>query len=300
MSEQGIERTMLKLELGKKYITRNGAWTAGPIEKNTSHDNMPYKAKFFNIETGKECDEIVYRHQGHYWVFNDDGYFCNPVEHEYDLVSEYTEEAKVFKIEAGKRYITRSGKITQPVQVDPIRNQPFMAKIGGDTKWYSPNGYWLNERDQSEHDLVEEFVEGNSKLTLPLKFDKKYVTRDGTIVEMTDDFSVDDALFYARGDQYSGYYIIENGRYNGNYKNDPMYPGHIVADYIEPDTKAEAPRAVKKNPIKYSNLKFYEAWELAKETKKRYRFKGQDWIEFPNVSVTKDTFNKEEWELERG
>jgi hypothetical protein len=291
------EDKVFKIEVGKRYTSRDGSWVSGPVEKHPSQDG--YRAKFFRLDDGTENNEMFYEHQSGYWWFSEEGSFNVPSnKNPYDLVKEYTEE-KIFKVEAGKRYYTRNGGITEAVNIDDESSQPFTAKVYNKDnryqgfKWFNENGHWLKERGESEWDLVKEYEEKKT-LTLPLQVGKKYLTKGSKVVEAT---KLDKDINIRLGNYW---YDTKTGKFLG-YENDDDYEDHIVSDYIEDSSELPKPEAKqeKKKPIKYSDLTFYEAWSLAKETKKRYRLKGSEWLEFPNVKVNKETFAKIEWEVEK-
>jgi ribosomal protein L27 len=268
----------MKLEVGKKYLNRDGKIVL--ITEKT--DDIIYEF----------TDGInTYLRNGNFWQ---DGESNGK-----DLVSEYTED-KVFKIEAGKRYYTRTGKITEPVEYkessDWGKDYPIYAKVKGDVGFYfTTEGRRLTKQETPE-DLVKEYEE-KKKLTLPLQVGKKYVTVEGDILKIEKHKHFDYIVqgVNDRG-EFRMYYYLKTGEAN---IEECKYS--LVSDYIEDSSELPKPEAKKekKNPIKYSDLTFYEAWSLAKETKKRYRLKGSEWLEFPNVKVNKETFAKIEWEVEK-
>lgn len=48
------------------------------------------------------------------------------------------------KIEKNKRYVTRDGRVTSPLRVEPepIAGQPWTAELDGVTRNWSPDGRW--------------------------------------------------------------------------------------------------------------------------------------------------------------
>ena len=61
------------------------------------------------------------------------------------------------KIEAGKRYVTRDGRTTGPLRVDPdpIAGQIWIAELDGMERNWSPDGSWGPSSLQLGLDLVK-------------------------------------------------------------------------------------------------------------------------------------------------
>jgi hypothetical protein len=284
------EDKVFKIEVGKYYISRDGEYKIGPVQEKGNDKEFPFFAKYKSLKTQDETS----------WWLTSDGRWDNYKDQDYrDAVAEYTEE-KTFKVEAGKRYYTRNGKITEPVEykesIDWGKDYPIYAKVKDDVGFYfTIEGRRLNSHETPE-DLVKEYEE-KKKLTLPLEVGKKYVTVEGEVLTIENHKSLGHIVQGVDNlGQFRMYYFRETGEPNiGECKYS------LVSDYIEDSSelpKSKASKKEKKKPIKYSDLTFYEAWSLAKETKKRYRLKGSEWLEFPNVKVNKETFAKTEWEVE--
>ena len=283
------EDKVFKIEAGKYYISRDGNYKIGPVQEKGNDLAFPLFAEYKSLKT----------EQTYNWWLTSSGRWDDYKDQDYrDAVAEFKEE-NVFKLEEGKRYYTRNGGITDPVQADSGNKQPFYAVVHNKDnknqglKWFNKNGQWLTEGPESEWDLVKEYEE-KKKLTLPLEVGKKYVTNEGKVIEA---IKLDSDINMLVGKYW---YDPKNGKFLG-YENDNDYEDYIVADYIEDEVKIPkmGAKKEKKKPIKYSDLTFYEAWSLAKETKKRYRLKGSEWLEFPNVKVNKETFALNNWEVEK-
>tara|TARA_R110000868_G_scaffold66014_4_gene196979 strand:- start:1113 stop:1787 length:675 start_codon:yes stop_codon:yes gene_type:complete len=222
------------------------------------------------------------------------------------------------KLELGKRYVTREGIITKPIAKSSglWPGYDFSATITGVTYDFNESGLRINLKESPE-DLVSEYVSEEQKptLTLPLVVGKKYITKDGSVLKANSIYEHTETKedIYCSGADFSGgfwrpvadavfggYYNINTGRYNGEESKNDSFGGHIVADFVESKAVKVAPKAKeKKAPIRWNNLTFIQAWELARDTKKRYRLKGNDWLVFPQIKINKEMFQQKEWEVER-
>jgi len=287
VSALGIGKMAIKLEIGKRYVTRGGDIT-GPLSDGGGSPGSPYDFKDRNTN----CSYII---TGNYW---DNGKSCPK-----DLIKEYIEEgAAVFKLEEGKQYITKDGKYyTEPftpknrssgkIEAYYIATFSIVDNKKSSTWNYFPNGNWVGEPD-SGYSLVAEYVP-KSQITLPLKTGNKYVAKNGLVIEIA---VVSAGIAEgSHNNEFVMYYFANTGLPNIE-NTDYM----LVSDFVgkKYTTKKASPKE-KKKPIKYDNLKFLEAWEFAKETKKRYRFKDGEWLVYPEVKITKEQFEKDEWELEK-
>jgi hypothetical protein len=143
----------IELEVGKRYITRDGSEYTAPLEQLTSnfgHLDYYYIATTYEIGTNRSVATRTWVYNGS-WVMN--------LEHELDLVAEYNpEEIKmigkvIVNIEAGKTYRTRGGK---EVTLEPWDEYTLTGT----------NGFLYNKSltgsvysyEHSEFDIVEEVV----------------------------------------------------------------------------------------------------------------------------------------------
>ncbi len=64
------------------------------------------------------------------------------------------------KLEVGKKYVNRVGKVIEIVQKDEDVNWPYVDS-NGDT--YEEQGYFCDGTSWSENDLIEEYIEDSTK-----------------------------------------------------------------------------------------------------------------------------------------
>jgi len=64
------------------------------------------------------------------------------------------------KLEVGKKYVNRAGKVIEIVQKDKDVNWPYVDS-NGDT--YEEHGYFCDGTSWSENDLIEEYIEDSTK-----------------------------------------------------------------------------------------------------------------------------------------
>jgi hypothetical protein len=195
------------------------------------------------------------------------------------------------ELEEGKRYLNRNGQIIGPVHKrDEEKAYPFIYKAD----IYTKNGRYFNDGQESQYDLVSEYIEEKH---MKIEIGKRYKTRGGKIsgpVERSNGTWGKNFPFMVKIG-LSTYDFTENGERLLNQKT----PEDLVSLYEE-DVKKEPPVKKKANkPVKYNNLRFIEAYELAKQTSKQYRFKNGDWITFPEVKIQKEQFEKAEWEVKK-
>jgi len=154
------------LEVGKRYVTRNGRVT-GPIYEVP----MPGCIHSFACVIG----ENTYTYTAH-------GAFFHGHVSQDDLVKEYIEQpaAKKFIVELGKRYVARNGKVSAPVQKWSSPNYPFMAYFDGVTRTFTDQGSVAHHYPDS-YDLVAEYIEAPAAKPFTIEVGKRYLTRDGMV-----------------------------------------------------------------------------------------------------------------------
>lgn len=86
------------------------------------------------------------------------------------------------KIEVGKKYRTRDGRVATVLRIRNDNTFPFEIQIEGENAYdaFTEDGTYWPLRSKHRFDLVEEIPEG-----LVFKVGKKYVQRNGDIVECT-------------------------------------------------------------------------------------------------------------------
>lgn len=282
-----------KIELGKRYVTRDGKYYTYAIVTSTANSQFPYAATLYKKETGNRHLHFTYTESGSH-----DG----RTESSCDLVAEYIPE-KPLELEIGKTYRSRDGKLTTKI-ISESSNKDNYDFISDSHYHFQKNGSFHSKKVGSFSyplDLVEEVVSGESQkiLTLPLVVGKKYVAKDGQIVTVTET-KYETTRGMTRLCKYNTdtWYVQESSGKFDRADLDCENDYDLISDYIEEPKQIEhTPEPPK--PTKYKNLKFLEAWSLAKETGKRYRCKGHKWLVFPQVVITKELFKKQEWEVEK-
>jgi hypothetical protein len=79
------------------------------------------------------------------------------VDSDWDIVSEYQETVVAeIRLEAGKRYTMRNGKITGPLVHVPENHYPFIDPSDHDRSWLA-NGYAVLSHPESEWAIVSEY-----------------------------------------------------------------------------------------------------------------------------------------------
>lgn len=135
-----------KIEVGKRYKTRDGTVTG---------------------------DLLTFTEDGR-WKFNGGG------EDPLDLIEEVKEEPKLLKLEVGKRYKTRGGGVTEPLELSDDssakKGHPFSANIDNHFWTLTENGRCWD----SELELIEEIKEEPVKI-FEIEAGKSYKTRNGKI-----------------------------------------------------------------------------------------------------------------------
>lgn len=129
-----------KLEKGKKYTRRDGK-IVGPLEAYSWHATATYAFHF----------------HGDAWTTNGE-WFAGSTNYR-DLVAEYVEpapsaEPAPFRLEVGKKYTRRDGRIAGPIKPRVSAVYPF--EFDGFT-WAECGAYYLGTTDY--RDLVSEYVE---------------------------------------------------------------------------------------------------------------------------------------------
>jgi hypothetical protein len=162
----------MSLEVGKKYITFNGAIV-------TVDDHITDAEHYAFMCTVNDDDfvhqEVAFTLDGFYW--------SSKKGHKWNIVSEAP-----FKLEAGKTYKTRNGLVTTPLahDADVDHAYRFRGLAGGTPRTWTIEGKWLNSNDgDHENDLVEEYLEEEDNV-VQLKAGIKYTTRAGDTVMLHD------------------------------------------------------------------------------------------------------------------
>ena len=83
------------------------------------------------------------------------------------------------KLEAGKRYVLRDGRVTEPMQYESARvDLPWFAMVGIEpVRWASDTGEWYLCDAKSQYDCITEYVEEAAPVT----------GLSGTVKEITTD-----------------------------------------------------------------------------------------------------------------
>jgi hypothetical protein len=217
------------------------------------------------------------------------------------------------KLTLGKRYKTRDGRLTSPLRRNNDRSQiaeGYVYRVdysdNSGTGSYTKKGFLWNTETKDHLDLVEEVAD----TSLKIEVNKFYRTRHGkkiNVVQISGN-KISGNMTYcvlACGDGNNiQSYTIEGFYYDQT--NGPMLSDwDLISEWDEDDKPEPIKKPVEKAPkakprkIRYNNLLFLEAYEFAKETNKRYRFKDSEWLTFPEVKITKEQFDKPEWELEK-
>lgn len=127
---------VLQLEIGKRYIRRDGEIT-GPIGKSSASIRYPF---------WDSLNDYSYTSTGHLWV-------CK-TETTKDLVEEYVETEIPFEIGVGKVYINGYGDASAPiVQVD---NTEYCFKDPSIRRYFNKHGYLMNGTPDDKRNLVKE------------------------------------------------------------------------------------------------------------------------------------------------
>lgn len=142
----------IELEVGKRYVTRDGSEYTAPLEQLTNGflGSFVYIATTYKIGTEASIATRTWTYGGS-WTSNG--------ENELDLIAEYNpEEIKmigkvVVNIEAGKTYRTREGK---EVTLEPWDEYPLTGSNGFIYCKSLTGSVYANEH--SEFDIVEEVV----------------------------------------------------------------------------------------------------------------------------------------------
>lgn len=159
----------MKIEVGKRYVTRNGNRTR-KMEMDPGYDRYPFTA---DVETRGSVKRCTWTPTGEYY---------RDLVHDLDLVAEYTgpdftlveecaedkKEEKEMKIDLGKRYVTRDGSITGKMGENTSSaclSWPFRAYIEKPERLYqcskswAANGNFIDDGKSHSLDLVAEYVE---------------------------------------------------------------------------------------------------------------------------------------------
>lgn len=171
---------MVKLEVGKKYICRNGN-VVGPLVPNNS--DCPYERERHPF--ADESFHITWTDIGTYWWSLGSSISESP----WDIVSvvEETTEEKV-RLEEGKRYVLRDGRVTGPMHAKEHRTYNWWAGVEGFILSWTDDGKFRAWMDASAQDVVSEYVEAveepqlkEPQLKLKLEEGKRYVCRNGDV-----------------------------------------------------------------------------------------------------------------------
>lgn len=161
----------LRMELGKRYVTRDGRITEPAAETKALSSEV--RAKYpFTVRIGRL--EEFYKGNGSYDMGRQEMPYC------LDLVREYDDETPMppviqgldaqiraamgLQLEVGKRYVTRSGHVTEPMTATSStlvsRKYPFSTTVNGGFHVFKANGSWnMNNADlPCDLDLVSEHV----------------------------------------------------------------------------------------------------------------------------------------------
>jgi len=123
------------------------------------------------------------------------------------------------KIEVGKKYRTRDGKVAEITSISDRDAYPVAGDVGGELEVWTAQGVFLRSADESDLDLIEEVVDGQSPGALKIEVGKKYRTRNGVVVLIDREGHPEapscDAEFY----QFSGRHetTIEGWRADGRF-----------------------------------------------------------------------------------
>ncbi len=281
---------MLKLEVNKKYRTRDGR-VATIGDKPPKHGNKTYP--FAGTIEDRE----------HSWT--PEGRCTVADESAYDLIEEIVVEPKfVFKV--GQKYKCRNGDV---VEVSKIKESGYPIRMT-DGSSRSIKGTYFEHAEETVFDLMElvEAQEEKPKLTLPLVLGRKYVMGDGRITQATKerDGGPQSQVQLWCHEQVHGIWHYTNTGNNNIGSMSPKYK--VVADYVEEyqvescetEIKVEfKPAKNNKQPVKYTGLTFVQAWNLARDTKKPFRLAGHNWQTLAKVRLNKEMFMQHQWEVEK-
>jgi hypothetical protein len=159
------------LEIGKKYITSNGAIvTVESLLENADH----YAFNCTIRDATGYYQKSVYTPSGYYWSDQRD--------HKWNIVSEAT-----FKLKAGKRYKSRSGFVTTPLIFNNETETlyKFIGTVEGITRTWTEEGIWMVTSSEEELDLIEEYI-GEKYSGIKLEVGVKYLTRSGSVITLFD------------------------------------------------------------------------------------------------------------------
>lgn len=157
-----VSRVELELQVGKRYVTRDGRSTS-VVEASSKPDGSP-SAFPFRAKLGSDQFDTHYAKNGR-WM-------TNGKPHKHDLVAEFSG----IMLEAGKRYVTRNGEVSKPINA--CVNGRHYAEFGKNLiRYYLPDGRF-NYAKESGVDLVSEFAG-----ILPV-IGKSYTTNDGKRVDI--------------------------------------------------------------------------------------------------------------------
>lgn len=292
------------LEDGKKYKTRE--LTEVTIKKRTT------PSKWGDFYVFEACNGSDYGANGQI----NSGMFP----HQYDIIAEVKEKETKMKIEIGKQYITKDGRYYTEVVTEKnklkdgkkkhfYRIRLFTTEKGEESAaWnYELDGNWIGDKDSSNRLVAEYNPKKQDQGLFPLQVGQKYVTRDGGIVVIYEDYPYDPSRLMGRFIKSNDPTIRTGsdgwvwGIANGRFFDSEEHGNDIVGFYVEGKDQKKKQKEVpkKKNPVKYSGLTFIQAWELARETKGRYRFDKKEWLTFPEIKVTKEEFAEHKWEVEK-
>lgn len=149
----------MKIEVGKKYVTRDGKVVTITDDLKQSY-----------IESIGICDdtEMIWGRAGNYLKY---------AQSKFDLIS----EVNMLKLEVGKRYLTRNKEIVEIIKKDnnPNIDLPYHGEVLNDDSkfWYSDNGKTrVHMTNHSDYDIISEVN--------VIDVNKKYKTKSGKAVEI--------------------------------------------------------------------------------------------------------------------
>jgi hypothetical protein len=151
----------LTLELGKRYVTRDGSITE-PLEAYTQRTSGgisggPFRLAFTALlDTNQQYEET--------WCSNG-CYYTDGPKSILDIVSEYVEEVNpTLTLEVGKRYVTRDGRVTGTMDFSNSNVFHGYRAVVGDNQhpsYWKSDGSW-SDVGETSFDLVSEYEPGIS------------------------------------------------------------------------------------------------------------------------------------------
>jgi hypothetical protein len=152
------------IDFTKKYQTRDGR----PVTSLNQNPRSDYWV-------------IVGTLDRHRHVWDAKGRWTSGVEHRNDLIEVPQQEKKVMKLEVGKKYKSRGGRIVAIVEKTDNISYPFIGEWRNNQYSYTAEGFYYASQTPNEMDLLEEMVEA-AKPTID--FTKPLQTRMGDPVQL--------------------------------------------------------------------------------------------------------------------